>query len=382
MDIVCRTKTGIKSTITYDGLYHVDASGKVSLDIVSPLKPTVLGGNLKFVTGQVDPNILDINSSPQYLIKLWEENEASGYPLEEIAQSLYLFELAAYLRSRQFPSHTLLAEILVLLDGMNRCKGIAGFNQRMNRDKRKLLNIIGPRVKERYNLRKSLDVCELIWSMHNEYTTATHIHKTIPIEFTDDSSKPDFITIDNRILIDTKMRLVNDKPAYTETKDISISNMTIFSLLMRDGFVPLQRAFDEQNTDIAMVNLSLTSYGVLLSTGLVEDHGLSSAMAIALDIVKNNEKAVIFYTLPRGTINGIYSVCFKRSVIDEVGGDLSRTDGKFSRLGNKMNFSQFAEYVNGIEPEVLGTLKSGGLRIRGLNASDIPVTGVSKTEIF
>jgi hypothetical protein len=40
---------------------------------------------------------------------------------------------------------------------------------------------------------------------------------------------------------------------------------------MKESFAPLQRAFDEQNADIAMVNLSLSSYGFMLSTSLIGD---------------------------------------------------------------------------------------------------------------
>jgi len=374
VDIISSTKTGIKSSITYDGLYSIDEKGNASLRICSPLKPTIIADNLEFVTGQINPGILGIDSAPQYVIRLWEKYESLGLPLEDIAQSLYIVELTEFIRTRQYPSHTSLSEIIVLLDGINRCREITGFDKRIIKDKRKLINIVESRNKDKYNLQKNLDVYKLICAMHNEYVTAKHIHHIIPIELTNDVGKPDFRAIDSGILIDTKMRLANDKPAYEDPKDIDITNTAIFSLLMKDGFEPLQRAFDEQNTNVAMINLSISPYGFMLSTSLIADSDFRPAITTALDMVKNKEKSVIFYTIPRGTINGIYAVCFKRSVIDEIGGDLSRIDTKFRRLGSKMNFSQFAEYVNGLKPESLRDIKNGGLRIRGLDSSDIPVT--------
>ena len=176
--------------------------------------------------------------------------------------------------------------------------------------------------------------------------------------------------MDSDILIDTKMRLTNDKPAYKDSNDTNLTNKTIFSLLMKDGFGPLQSAFDEQNTDIAMVNLSISSYGFMLSTGLIADTDFRFTMTAALEMAKNKEKVVIFYTLPRGTISGIFAICFKRSIVDKIGEDLSRKDSQFYRLGSKKSFSEFASFVNGLKPDSLNQVDNGGVLIRDLNAID------------
>jgi hypothetical protein len=47
-----------------------------------------------------------------------------------------------------------LAEVIVLLDSINECDKIKGFDVRMNKDKRKLLEEIESRNKDRYNLKK------------------------------------------------------------------------------------------------------------------------------------------------------------------------------------------------------------------------------------
>jgi len=121
-DIIYRTKAGIKSSNTYKDLFSIDENGKYSLRISSPLKPTIKGSNLEFITGEVDPNILGIHSSPLQIIKLWEEYETMGFPLEDIAQSLYLVELMEFIKSWEAPSVTLLAEVIVLLESINKCK--------------------------------------------------------------------------------------------------------------------------------------------------------------------------------------------------------------------------------------------------------------------
>jgi hypothetical protein len=124
-DIINRTNGGIKSSNTYNGLFSVDENGKYWLRILSPLKPIVKGTNLEFVTGEVDPSILGIQSSPDQIIKLWEEYETKGFPLEEMAQSLYVVELMGLIKSWDTPSvikswespHvTLLVEVIVLLE--------------------------------------------------------------------------------------------------------------------------------------------------------------------------------------------------------------------------------------------------------------------------
>ncbi|MGH9927438.1 MAG: hypothetical protein ACRD5B_18890, partial [Nitrososphaeraceae archaeon] len=236
-DIIYSTKTGVKSSNTYNGLFFVDENGKYGLRIFSPLKPTTIGSNLKFITGEVDPNILGISSSPQRIIKLWEEYGMMGFPLEDIAQSLYVTELMDFVKSLidspnvrpMISPVTLLAEVIILLDSINKCKQITGFDERMNKDKRKLLDIVGSRNKDKQNFQKNRNVYEKIYTMHNEYITASYINEIVPIEFTDDINKPDFMVKDSGILIDTKMRLTNNKPAYNDPIDMEITNKAIFS---------------------------------------------------------------------------------------------------------------------------------------------------------
>ncbi|MGC2572393.1 MAG: hypothetical protein WA364_12860 [Candidatus Nitrosopolaris sp.] len=377
-DIIYRTNAGIKSSNTYNGLFLVDENGKYGLRILSPLKPIAKGSNLEFVTGEVDPSILGIQSSPDQIIKLWEEYETKGFPLEEIAQSLYAVELMGFINSwdtpsvtkLRAPSVTLLAEVIVLLESINKCKDIKGFDERVSKDKRKLLNIVESRNKDKRSFQKNKEVYGKVYALHNEYATASYIHENVPIELTDDDGKPDFKAINSDILIETKMRLTNNKPAYKDPNNMNLTNKAIFSLLMNDGFGPLQSAFDEQNSDIAMVNLSISSYGFLLSRGLIADTDFRFTMTAALEMAKNKEKVVIFYTIPRGTISDIFAVCFKRSIVDKIGGDLSRIDTEFYRLGNKKSFSEFASVVNGLKLDSLNQVDNGGLLIRDLNAID------------
>ena len=121
-----------------------------------------------------------------------------------------------------------------------------------------MLDLVNARNMDKKNIKKNTDIYEKINSMHNEYLTAYYINEIIPIELTDDIGKPDFKVIGQDVWIDTKMRFTNDKSAYIDPNNIDLNNRTIFSLLMRDGFAPLERAFDEQNANIAMVNLSIS----------------------------------------------------------------------------------------------------------------------------
>jgi hypothetical protein len=98
--------------------------------------------------------------------------------------------------------------------------------------------------------------------------------------------------MDNDIFIETKIRLANDKPMYKDPNDTNLTNKAIFSLLMKDGFGPFQSAFDEQNSDIAMVSLSISSYGFMLSSDMIAYTDLRFTMTTALEMAKNKEKVV------------------------------------------------------------------------------------------
>jgi hypothetical protein len=111
---------------------------------------------------------------------------------------------------------------------------------------------------------------------------------------------------------------------------------------MKDSFAPLQRTFDEQNADIAMVNLSLSSYGFMLS------------------LTELRKSSYLLQTTKRD---------YQFVVVDKIGGDLSRLDSAFYRLGSKKNFSEFAAYINELKSESLNDIDNGGLHIRDLNAT-------------
>jgi hypothetical protein len=155
-DIILYTKTGIKSSNTYNDLFSINEHGQPSLGIFSPLKPKINESNLKFITGEVNLHMLGINSSPQQILQLWEDYEQNGFPLEDIAQSLYTIELREFFRVCYKPIATLLAEVVVLLDSINKCKQIVAFSKRVSQDKRKLLNLIEARNKDKENIQKNL----------------------------------------------------------------------------------------------------------------------------------------------------------------------------------------------------------------------------------
>jgi hypothetical protein len=88
-DIVFYTKTGVKSSNTYNGLFSINENGTYSLGRFSPLKPKIKENNLEFITGEVDPMILGINYSSQEIMQLWKDYEQQDFPLEDILQALY-----------------------------------------------------------------------------------------------------------------------------------------------------------------------------------------------------------------------------------------------------------------------------------------------------
>lgn len=65
------------------------------------------------------------------------------------------------------------------------------------------------------------------------------------------------------------------------------------------------------------------------------------------------------------SINGIYALYFKRSVVDQIGGNLSRIKHQFCRLGIR-RFSEFAAFVNRLRPEDLKDMDNGEFHIEDL----------------
>lgn len=122
------------------------------------------------------------------------EYEKDGFPLEDIAQSLYVTEMTGFIRSgyKSFLPVTLLAEVIVLLNGMDKCKMIPGFDEKVKRDRKKLSNIIKSRNLDRHNPQKNLEVYEQTYAIHNEYNTAAYVNQVTPIEFTGDKDQPDY----------------------------------------------------------------------------------------------------------------------------------------------------------------------------------------------
>jgi hypothetical protein len=126
-DIFYSTQEGIISSNKYSDLFEIDKNGKFVLNIFESLKPQIKGNNLDFMTGEVNPNIVGIKSSPHKIIDLWKEYEKKGYPLEDLMQSLYVVELSMFFQSQNISAVTLLVELDVLLEGIDKCKHIKGF---------------------------------------------------------------------------------------------------------------------------------------------------------------------------------------------------------------------------------------------------------------
>lgn len=345
--IRCVDKEGrIMSSVDYACLYDSNGKGKFSLNIFSPLKPIVNDGNLSFLTGEFMPKILDISSSSEEIVKLWDKFESDGFPMEDLSQSYYVAELRSFFASGVYPSITLVSDLILLITCIERCRNMTGFEQKYNRDKIKIQQLIKSRNSNPRDLKSNLTVCEKISHIENEYMIAYNINSIHPVEFTNDKGTPDLKVKNKNILIDTKMRFVNDKPIMPNPEKIDATIKTIFSLLMKDGFAPMVDAFDKQNADIAMINLNKTAYGFTLATGLIPDSNLESSVNSAFKMVEENEKAVIFYNLSKGTINNIFVLCFKRNVVEEIGRNLDRIDKLLIKGRSKMNFSQFATFVN------------------------------------
>jgi hypothetical protein len=228
------------------------------------------------------------------------------------------------------------------------------FEKKSTETKKKLNNIVKRRNKNKKDFKENLRVYEKLYSLQNEYMIAKIIDEVTPIAFTNDEGIADFEIMSNGILIDAKIRLVNDKPVYIDKGDVTITFKTVFSLLMRDGLSQIENSFDRQNCDIVMVNLSKSSAGFVLGTGFIIDLSFDSTMNLAIEMVKHGEKAVILYSVSRGINYDIFSICFKKDILLEIGKRADKID-KLLSAHNKKTFYEFASYINDLD---IGEIKN------------------------
>jgi hypothetical protein len=267
-------------TIDYSQIIRF-SNGSVNINLPDSLKPGSENQYFKLCNGKINLKMLGINLSPDKLIELWELLENEGFPLDKISESLLVEEITVFLKNHFLPVVTSQIIIIKLIYAMHCCSGINGFVNRKNKLKKTLKMITKKQIRFDNNteerkraqqdpsdyLKNTADILIKLNNALDEFTIGSLLYKYFKkIQFSNDEGKPDFIVNDKQI--EAKIRIKFD-PDWFSQEEIRLSESVLLSLLCKEALPQITHAFDNQNADLVMVNLSINNYGQVFASGIV-----------------------------------------------------------------------------------------------------------------
>lgn len=264
------------------------------------------------------------------LVSIWQRFVVDGFPLEEIL---------SLLNTANEP-----IEIARTIDALECCRLIKGVEGRSADIKQKLCGIIEQRNSTTNE--KKERVLLALTSTSDELRIAYTITKMgYPLEFRK-MKGPDFI-IGGKVtkLIEAKSRFNRTHFGETSNKQVILTEKGIFSLLCRDAFPLSKKAFDEQGTHIALVNLSHSEYGLLLpvhSYANEREFQLKKAIDDAFSLSRTGEDAVVLYMESSGGTSEYFGLTLPRKTIETIGSSLDKIENILRRRGKPYDFYDLA----------------------------------------
>jgi hypothetical protein len=166
-----------------------------------------------------------------------------------------------------------------------------------------------------------------------------------PLEFRD-LHGPDFMIGGEEIkLLEAKSRFNRTHFGGTSNKSVKLTEKGIFSLLCRDAFPLLERAFGEQNTHIALVNLSHSEYGLMLPAHSYlneKKFGLKKALDEALMLSRTGEDVVVLCIESSGGASEHFGLTLPRKTIEAIGSSLGEIENILRKKGKTVDFYDLA----------------------------------------
>jgi hypothetical protein len=293
---------------------------------------------LRFPSCSFNTEAYGLIHSANDLITIWKKLVANKFPLEEIL---------SLLNTADEP-----IEIARTIDALESCRFIKGVEGRSADLKKKLSGII--KQNNWTTNEKKEDVLLALTSTTDELRIAYKITKMgYPLEFRDRKG-PDFIIgSDQIVLLEAKSRFNRTHFGGTSGKSAKLTEKGIFSLLCRDSFPLLERAFNEQSTNIALVNLSHSEYGLILAAHSYANErkfDLKKALESALARSRNGEDAVVLIVESSGGASEYFGLTLPRKTIEAIGSPLDEIENIVKKMGKPIDFydlAQIAEDPNG-----------------------------------
>lgn len=264
------------------------------------------------------------------MIAIWKKLAKCGFPLDEIS---------SLLNTADEP-----VEIIKIVDALEYCNSIDGIKSRRDDLKNKLLTIIS---NENYIIQvKKQNVLQVLTATTDELRIGYKIAKMgYPLKFRGRKG-PDFEIENKEIkLVEAKSRFNRKYSGRISDKSVKLNKKGIISLLCRDASSLLEDAFDNQNMNIALINLSHSEYVLLLAMhSLINNRNfeLKKALSDALRLSDQKKEAVVLYVESSGGITEYFGLTLEREIVERIGLGLDRIENILRKSGKSFDYYDVA----------------------------------------
>jgi hypothetical protein len=267
------------------------------------------------------------------ILKEWDELESNGFPLSYVCRVLVAWEI----KDRENGNFFLLPvpiHLIKILDSISCIKHIHGGSERINNLKKELRSLSSSSRKGTLEERRkaNIQIPKTILSFCDEFQIGCISHHIYPSLRFSDSRGSDFSVEEIGIKVEAKSRLNRSHLGNLADPSISIDKATCIKLLSKDVFESrsLERAFEHQGTDIAVINMSHSQFGMLFAAhafGLDnKDLGLSEALQLSLTLTRSGKKVVLLYSeqVSEQEPYSIYAIACDKQRVEYYGSRLGK----------------------------------------------------------
>src|SRR5438093_7400934 len=261
--------------------------------------------NLKIFddTIMIPLNVIGCSLTADEILKEWQLLEDDGFPLTQISRLFVALE-AIDRNEGKFFFLPMSIHLIKIVDGIHGVRSIEGGSVRINKLRKELSRLIfnvsrGPTEQKKI---ANLQIVNTIFSYSDEFQIGYMLHKLYPSLKFNRELGPDFWLDTLGIKAEAKSKLNRKYLGYISDPTIQLDKTICLKLLSKDVFEAgrLENAFEHQETDIAIMNLSHSQFGSLFASyafGLDNlNFELSEALTEAIDTVSSKDKAAILYS--------------------------------------------------------------------------------------
>jgi hypothetical protein len=269
------------------------------------------------------------------ILKEWDLLVKDGFPLIYLSKLLIAIDIKDREQGR-FYVLPISMHLIKMIDTIYCARFIDGGDTRINKLKNVLCTLVSSLInKPEMQSQMIGEIMIAILSYSDEFQIGCILHTLYPsLKFNSSNKGPDFMLYDLGIKVEAKSKLNKEYLGYVSNPTILLDKMTCLKLLSKDVFEAgrLEEAFEYQDTDIAIMNVSHSQFGVLFAAyayGLDNlNLNLSEAFREAIKIARSKDKAVVLYT-EQLSYEQQYSICAiasDKNTIENYGSRLDKIE--------------------------------------------------------